>query len=155
MVAVLGYGLRRCPPYAGAIRTHKNEASVMTPSPLLRQGLCLLTIVACSALPSLATAHHSFALFDQTKLVTVQGVVERFAWTNPHITIYLDTPGPPPQRFKIETGSVNALQRAGWSADSIKAGESAEVSFRPLKNGDPGGLLVEIKIGDVVLTGGG
>ena len=125
------------------------------PSPLLRQGLCLLSLVACSALSSTATAHHSFALFDQTRTVTVKGVVERFAWTNPHITIYLDAPGPPPQRYKIETGSVNALQRTGWTSDSVKAGESAEVSFKPLKNGDPGGLLVEIKMGDVVLSGGG
>jgi hypothetical protein len=154
-VAVLGYGLDMRRPYAGAIRTHKNEEPVMSPLPLLRQGLCLLAVVACSALPSVVTAHHSFALFDQTRTVTVKGVVERFAWTNPHVTIYLDTPGPPPQRFKIETGSVNALQRAGWSADSIKAGESAEVTFKPLKNGDPGGLLLEIRIGEVVLSGGG
>lgn len=129
--------------------------SVFPPSPLLRQGLCLLTLFTCSALSSVATAHHSFALFDQTRTITVKGVVERFAWTNPHITIYLDAPGPPAQRYKIETGSVNALQRTGWSADSVKAGESAEVSFKPLKNGEPGGLLVEIKIGDVVLSGGG
>ncbi|WP_339529871.1 DUF6152 family protein [Pseudomonas mucidolens] len=130
----------------------------MTPlsrSPLLRQGLCLLSIVACSALPSVVTAHHSFAIFDQTKTITLKGVVERFAWTNPHVAIYLDTPGSPPQRFKIETGSVNALKRMGWRADSIKAGENAEISFKPLKNGEPGGLLVEIKIGDVVLSGGG
>lgn len=129
--------------------------TVSSPSPLLRQGLCLLTLAACSALSSVATAHHSFSLFDQTRTITVKGVVERFAWTNPHITIYLDADSTPPQRYKIETGSVNALQRTGWSADSIKAGETAEVSFKPLKNGEPGGLLVEIKIGDVVLTGGG
>ena len=124
-------------------------------SPLLRQGLCLLTLFTCAALPMVVNAHHSFALFDQTKTQTVTGVVERFAWTNPHITIYLDAPGPPALRYKIETGSVNALQRTGWTAESIKAGDNAEVSFKPLKNGEPGGLLVEIKIGDVVLTGGG
>jgi hypothetical protein len=129
--------------------------SVSSPSPLFRQALCLLTLTACSVLSSVATAHHSFALFDQTRTVTVKGVVERFAWTNPHITLYLDADGPPPQRYKIETGSVNALQRTGWSADSIKAGDIVEVSFKPLKNGEPGGLLVEIKIGDVVLSGGG
>ncbi len=150
------FGLRpaQAPPYAGPQERTRTRYR-HDPITAVTSGASLLILATCSALPSLATAHHSFALFDQTKTVTVQGVVERFAWTNPHITIYLDTPGPPAQRFKIETGSVNALQRAGWSADSIKAGESAEVSFRPLKNGDPGGLLVEIKIGDVVLSGGG
>lgn len=127
----------------------------LSPSPLLRRRLCLLALVGCSAMPVIVSAHHSFALFDQTQTTTITGVVERFAWTNPHITIYVDTPGPPSQRYKIETGSVNALQRTGWSADSIKAGDAAEVSFKPLKNGEPGGLLVEIKMGDVVLTGGG
>lgn len=130
----------------------------MTPlssSPLLRKGLGLLTIVTCIALPSVVYAHHSFAIFDQTQTITLKGVVGRFVWTNPHVSIYFDAPGPPPQQFKIETGSVNALSRTGWKADSIKAGDAAEVTFKPLKNGDPGGLLVEIKIGDVVLNGGG
>ena len=129
--------------------------TALLPFRLFRQGLCLLTLITCSALPPVASAHHSFALFDQTQTTTIKGVVERFAWTNPHITIYVDVPGPPSQRFKIKTGSVNALQRTGWTANSIKAGETAEVSFKPLKNGEPGGLLVEIKIGDVVLSGGG
>lgn len=114
-----------------------------------------MTLVACGALPSAAFAHHSFAIFDQTQTTKVKGIVSRFAWTNPHVTIYIDTPGPPPQRLKIETGSVNALKRAGWTSDSIKEGESAEVSFHPLKSGDPGGLLIEIKVASGVLTGGG
>jgi len=129
--------------------------TAMPPTPLLRKGFFLLALVACSALPSVVSAHHSFAIFDQTKTVTVKGVVSRYAWTNPHVGIYIDSPGPPEQQYKIETGSVNALKRAGWAADSIKAGDNAEVTFKPLKNGEPGGLLVEIKIGDVVLSGGG
>ncbi|AVT12537.1 DUF6152 family protein [Paracidovorax avenae] len=116
---------------------------------------CLLLAAACSALPTLAFAHHSFALFDESKTTTIKGVVGRFAWANPHVTIYIDTPAPSAKQFKIETGSVNALRRMGWKADSMKAGDSAEVSFHPLKNGEPGGLLVEIKVGGAVLTGGG
>jgi hypothetical protein len=107
-------------------------------------------------LPSLVIAHHSFALFDQTKTITVKGVVGRFEWTNPHVTIYLDVAGSPSQRLKFETGSVNALTRQGWKADAIKPGSEAEVSFHPLKTGDhPGGLLIEIKTGNTVLKGGG
>lgn len=122
---------------------------------LSRRQFVLLAIATCGSLPSLAEAHHSFAIFDQTKKDTVKGVVSRFAWANPHVTIYVEMPGPPPKQFKIETGSVNALRRMGWKPDSVKAGESVEVSFHPLKNGDPGGLLVELKSGDSVLTGGG
>ncbi|MGN8079251.1 DUF6152 family protein [Variovorax sp. 22077] len=125
------------------------------PSPLSRRKFCLMTFVACGVLPSAAAAHHSFAIFDQTQTTKIKGVVGRFAWTNPHVTIYIDAPGPPPQRFKIETGSVNALKRTGWRSDSIKEGESAEVSFHPLKSGDLGGLLIEIKVASGTLTGGG
>jgi len=127
----------------------------MKPSSSLRKGLALLTLATCAALVPKVYAHHSFAIFDQTKTVTLQGVVGRFVWSNPHISIYFDAPGPPAQQYKIETGSVNAMSRSGWKADSLKAGDVAEVTFKPLKNGDPGGLLVEIKVGDVVLSGGG
>ncbi|WP_028696312.1 DUF6152 family protein [Pseudomonas cremoricolorata] len=127
----------------------------MKPMSSLRKGLGLLALVTCIALPAVATAHHSFAIFDQTKTITVKGVVARFVWSNPHISIYFDVPGPPEQQLKIETGSVNAMSRAGWKAGSIKAGDAAELTFKPLKNGDPGGLLVEIKTAEVTLSGGG
>ncbi|PVY66858.1 hypothetical protein C8E08_4284 [Paracidovorax citrulli] len=131
-------------------------AMIHTPSSSpSRRRLCLLTLFACGALPSVAAAHHSFAIFDQTQTKKIKGVVARFAWTNPHVTLYIDVPGQPPRRYKIETGSVNALKRVGWKSDSIKEGESAEVSFHPLKSGDPGGLLIEIQVAAGTLAGGG
>ncbi len=120
-----------------------------------RRRFCLVILAACGARPSVTSAHHSFAIFDQIQTKQIKGVVSRFAWTNPHVTIYVDTAAATPQRFKIETGSVNALKRTGWKSDSIKEGETAEVSFHPLKSGDPGGLLIEIKVAAGVLTGGG
>ncbi len=107
-----------------------------------------------SPLPS--WAHHSFALFDTAKTVTIKGVVSRFEFTNPHVTIYVES-GEPPKRFKVESGSVNALMRKdGWKPDSIKVGDMVEIKFNPLKTEEQlGGLLVEIKDGNAVLTGGG
>lgn len=115
----------------------------------------LLSTAALGLVPSAASAHHSFALFDRAKTTSIKGVVGRFDWTNPHVTVYVDAEGMPTKRYKIETGSINALARSGWKSDLIKVGDKAEVSFNPLKNGDPGGLLAEIKIGGVVLSGGG
>lgn len=115
----------------------------------------LLSTVTLAVVSSTASAHHSFALFNKTKQVSIKGVVGRFDWANPHVTVYVDAEGKPAQRYKIETGSTNALSRSGWKSDLIKVGDKAEVTFNPLKNGDPGGLLVEIKIGGVVLSGGG
>lgn len=121
-----------------------------------RRRLSCLAAAVMVLLPSMVLAHHSFALFDQTRTITVKGIVGRFEWTNPHVTIYLDVPGPPAQRLKFESGSVNALTRQGWKADAVKEGIQAEVSFHPLKTGEhPGGLLIEIKAGNTVLKGGG
>jgi len=41
-----------------------------------------------------AAAHHSFALFDMTKSVMLEGTVKRFEWTNPPSWIFLDVVGP-------------------------------------------------------------
>ena len=125
-------------------------------SAVLRRAICASSVAAVSVLPLAASAHHSFALFDTTKTVTIKGVVSRFEFTNPHVAIYVES-GDPPKRFKVESGSVNALTRkGGWKPDSIKVGDKVEVTFNPLKTEEqPGGLLVEIKDGNAVLKGGG
>ena len=46
---------------------------------LLSAGLAM----SCSA----AFAHHSFAMFDQDKQVTIQGTVKDYLWTNPHVWV--------------------------------------------------------------------
>jgi len=47
--------------------------------------VALVLLVAGSAL-----AHHSFAMFDHTKTLTLRGAVTKFQWTNPHAYIELD-----------------------------------------------------------------
>ena len=37
-----------------------------------------------------AFAHHSLAMYDMTRPVTVKGVVTRLEWTNPHVHLYVD-----------------------------------------------------------------
>ena len=118
--------------------------------------LCHWMVASVVALaPSLVVAHHSFALFDQTKTLSAKGVIGRYEWTNPHVTVYIDLPGSSPQRVKLEAASVNALARQGWKPADLKVGDKAEATFHPLKSGDPGGLLIEIKTDSVVLKGGG
>jgi hypothetical protein len=89
-----------------------------------------------AALPALA--HHSFAAeFDAKKSVTLQGVVTKIDWMNPHIWIYLDS--------KDETGAVshwqcegappNTLTRQGWSKSSLKAGDPVTIEGFKAKDG--------------------
>jgi hypothetical protein len=41
-------------------------------------------VVAAAIFTVPASAHHSFAMFDATKEVTMSGTVKEFEWTNPH-----------------------------------------------------------------------
>jgi len=93
-------------------------------------------------------AHHSFAMFDNEKEMTLEGTVKEFQWTNPHTwtqVLVKDESGKEVE-WSIEGGSPNSLQRSGWKRTSIKAGDKATVVIHPLKNGSPGGSLVRITV---------
>ena len=70
--------------------------------------------VAMYAIP--AFAHHSFAMFDAQKKMTLQGTVKEFQWTNPHswIVIMAKTPAGTEEQWAIELGSPGGLVRQGW-----------------------------------------
>jgi hypothetical protein len=44
-------------------------------------------LLAAVALP--AAAHHSAAVFEMSKQVSVQGTVEKWLWGNPHSWLYI------------------------------------------------------------------
>ena len=74
--------------------------------------LCFGTIaVMMLAIP--AFAHHSFAMFDATKTVTLEGKVKEFHWTNPHSWIFVMVPDAEghPVEWAVELGSPSGLAR--------------------------------------------
>ena len=106
-------------------------------------------IAALSALGVPAAAHHSFAMFDQKKIVTLEGTVHQFQWTNPHAFIELDVASRGrTQRWSIELNSPNNLTRQGWRRSSLKAGDEVTVRIAPLRNGNPGGLFLDVRKAD-------
>lgn len=103
-------------------------------------------VTLASAAPFGALAHHSFAMFDKTKEVTMTGTVKQFQWTNPHTFIQLEveTRGKKVE-WSLEGGSPNILSRNGWNRLSLSAGERVTVLINPLRNGDPGGTFLEVR----------
>jgi hypothetical protein len=105
----------------------------------------MLAIFAASAV-----AHHSFAIFDHTRTLTLQGTVRNFQWTNPHGYIELDIEsgleGVP--EYSLELTSINMLRRAGWRSTDLKTGDKVTVVTAPLLDGEPGGLLLELRTAD-------
>jgi len=87
-------------------------------------------------------AHHSSAMYEPSRTVTLRGVVTQFRWTNPHVTLSLmtdRTPGHESTLWVIETTSPGNLLRVGWTRSSIKVDDRVEVTFAPLRDGGHGG----------------
>jgi hypothetical protein len=94
-----------------------------------------------------AAAHHSFAMFDQKKIMTLEGTVHEFQWTNPHAFIELDVPsGGKTTRWSIELNSPNNLKRQGWNRTALKAGDKVTLRMSPLRDGHPGGLFLDVRL---------
>ena len=104
--------------------------------------------VAMYAIP--AVGHHSFAMFDATKTMTLQGSVKEFHWTNPHSWIFLrvaDAQGQSAE-WPIELGSPPGLVRQGWSPKTLTPGMKVKVVIRPLKDGKIGGQFLAVTLPD-------
>lgn len=102
----------------------------------------------CAVSP--AVAHHSFAMFDQAKVSTkVRATVSEFRFTNPHSFVVVNVKeGNGVTRYALECSSVNMMARAGWKHNTLKAGDTVDITFYPLRNGKPGGMLKTIKVAD-------
>jgi hypothetical protein len=102
-----------------------------------------IALVASAALATTGTAlaHHSFAMFDPAKVVTLQGRVKEFRWVNPHVSLFVDVAGPGGEAglWSVELTSPGNLTRLGWSRQSLKAGDRVAVEVNPLRDGQHGG----------------
>lgn len=108
----------------------------------------LLWGVALLAAPALA--HHSFAMFDNGRSLTLEGTITKYQWTNPHGYIGIDARDGRggTKHYTLELTSINMLSRAGWTSRSVKAGDEVTAIVAPLRDGRAGGLLLELNFED-------
>ena len=108
----------------------------------------LIAVAALAVSASAAYAHHSFAMFDNTKEQTLEGTIKDFQWTNPHIWIQVNVPGADGKvtEWSIEGGSPNGLKRSGWSKKSMNAGDKVVMKIHPLKDGTSGGSFMSATV---------
>lgn len=114
-----------------------------------------LAMLAALCVAASAFAHHSFAMFDQSKQVTLKGTVREFQWTNPHAWIHLDVPNASGgvDSWQVELNSPNNLKRQGWKSTSLMAGEKVTLMLNPLKDGTKGGLFISVTLPDGTVLG--
>ena len=115
-----------------------------------RAWACGVLSVLTLAVVAPALAHHSFAVFDHARTLTIRGTVTKFQWTNPHAFIELDVRQKDGtlEHYSIELTSINMMQRVGWRSNMIKAGDQIKAVVAPLLNGDPVGLGLEVTLSD-------
>jgi hypothetical protein len=109
-----------------------------------------VTGLAAFALMTSAQAHHSFAMFDHEKKLTLTGTVSEFEYINPHGWLHVTIVGPDgrPGVWQLEMGGINAMQRVGLQADTLKPGDRVTVEFHPLKDGARGGQYLSATLPD-------
>jgi Family of unknown function (DUF6152) len=105
-------------------------------------------LLACAALgfAGYALAHHSFAMFDKSKEITVQGTVKAFNYTNPHswLDILVTDDKGQTKEWSFEMEGPSTLMRAGIKPGSLKPGDKITVRAWPLRDGRPAGAALSI-----------
>src|SRR6516165_11990774 len=103
---------------------------------------------ALSAIP--AFAHHSFAMFDAEKSLTLEGTVKEFQWTNPHswILMMVNNAQGQPEQWAIEMGGPGGLARQGWVPKTLTPGMKVQTVIHPLRDGTNGGQFMAITLPD-------
>jgi len=106
-----------------------------------------------------AAAHHSYAIIDNGRVLTVTATVAKLEWVNPHIFLWAyvadESQESGYQLYAFEAGSITMMTKAGWSRDdTVKVGEEVTIEYLPLRNGDPGGSLGTLTHADGSVTPG-
>ena len=118
------------------------------PNQMLRRLIPAVLALVFAAAP--AWAHHSFTMFDSTKMVTLTGTIKEFQWTNPHTFTWIDVPNPSGgvDTWAIEGMSPNYLGRRGWTKNTLKPGDKVSIVILPLKDGSKGGTFLRCTLAD-------
>ena len=104
-----------------------------------------LAIVAGPAL-----AHHSGAMFDRGKTISLNGTVKNYLFASPHSWIDLAVTG---ADGKVTTWAIEAqtpvyMRRLGVTPSVLKPGDVVTIRTHPLRDGRPGGSFVDVTMAD-------
>jgi hypothetical protein len=110
---------------------------------LLASGIAASAVAGFGAGPALA--HHSFAMYDQTKTLTLTGVMYQFVAQANHAELHFYKVGADghlekdkdgkPVPYGVEMMGAAAVAEQGITADSMKAGTIISVKVNPMRDG--------------------
>lgn len=101
----------------------------------------LMVLAALVAAPG--QAHHSNAIYEPERTVTLTGEVREFQWTNPHCWIQVIVPGADgDEEWSVEMAAPLQVYQAGWRPSTLKPGDDVSVVVLPARDGTHAGLFV-------------
>ena len=105
--------------------------------------LPILSVFALGA--GSALAHHSFAIYERGRTITLSGTVKEFVWASPHVTIQVLTANAKngAGTWSIAGTSPPVLARGGWTSTSLRRGDKVALGIHPRRDGGAGGLLAD------------
>ena len=105
----------------------------------------LLAALMLTMVPAAALAHHSGAMFDDKKEITLTGVVKEFQYTNPHSWLLVDVKGADGKvtTWGFEAEGPSSLLRAGIRKSDLVPGMEVTVIGHPMKDGRPAATLMK------------
>ena len=128
----------------------------------MRTRICALSALASVGLlfSVSGTAHHSYALFDGSKINTITGTVAQLEWVNPHVFLWVYVRNPDSDTgydlYALENGSPNVLRERGWSRTYFEEGELLAIRYWPVNDGQNGGhFAVATRSDGTVVYGAG
>ena len=110
----------------------------------------LLAVGMALAVSSPALSHHSHAMFDHDKEVTIKGTVTDWVFRNPHVFLYVNikTDSGETVKYAVEMSNITNMLKVGFTATTFKAGDKVTVELHPLADGRPGGNYIVATSGD-------
>ena len=97
-----------------------------------------------------AAAHHSHAMFDTSREVTIAGTVTSFVYRNPHVFLYVDVKGDNGEvkGWSVEMSNIANMERRGIYRSTFKLGDQVTVKVNPLRDGRAGGNYTSVTTAD-------
>ena len=110
---------------------------------MLGAGLATVTVTG-------AFAHHSAAMFDNTQVVTVAGVVREFQYTNPHSWLVIDVTNEDGTvtTWGFEAEGPSTLMRAGIRLNDLPPGTEITIRGNPMRDGRPAAAWIDAVLAD-------
>jgi hypothetical protein len=110
--------------------------------------LAAIVIAVYALLP--VAAHHSHAMFDTSKEVSITGTVTNFSYRNPHVFLNVDVKNEKGEivSWAVEMSNITNMQARGIYLSTFKPGDVVTVKVNPLKDGRFGGNYTSVTAAD-------